>query len=323
MPVTITNDALQNPFYLLAITVRDLCAGGRRALGAILKPELFRRYRITEQQLGFERFGDFLRAAQRAGFVQLSFTPGGDLEVWPTASSVSPVNTQAGFPAPLTSPVSLAAPPSQPTTWPATQPVTPVRVRPDLWNAFTSFNAMWVYDVPRDCAYKAPGPIAAETQGSNLLTIPPARDRTVEWMRAFAQVQDPDSKSRLEDALHGDSAPYNFNSAVRANPRLHRAWRRYHIQQVVAAIEAWAASNDIHPKEITTPFQRAVRDYWSTQRIPAVPTPASLAPIEVPPAPAARVNLPPRLTPRLASLIDEMIDELLRLRGALQIEEKR
>jgi hypothetical protein len=323
MPVTTTNDALQTPFYLLASTVRELCAGGRRALGATLKPELFRRYRITEQQLGFEKFGDFLRAAQLAGFVQLRFTPGGDLEVWPSASSVSPVSTQAGFQTAFTPRVPAAAPVSQPTTWPATQPATPVRVRQDLWNAFTSFYATWVYDVPRDLAYKAPGPIAAGTRGSNLLTIPPARDRTVEWMRAFAQIQDPDSRSRLEEALQGDSAPYNFNPAVRANPRIHRAWRRYHIQQVVAAIEAWAASNNIHPNEITTPFQRPARAYWSTQRIPGVPAPAPLAPVESPPTSAAQVNLSPRLTPRLAALIDEMIDELLRLRGALRIEEKR
>jgi hypothetical protein len=323
MPVTTSNDALQNPFYFLALTVRDLCAGGRRALGAVLKPELFRRYRITEQQLGFGKFGDFLRAAQRAGFVELSFTPGGDLEVRPTASTVSPVSTQGGFPAALTLPVPVAAPVSQPTSWPSTQPVASVRVRPDLWNAFTSFFAVWVYDIPRDSAYKAPGPITVETQGSNLLAIPPARDRTLQWMRGFAQIQDPDSKSRLEDALRGESALYNFNSAVRANPRLHRAWRRYHIQQVVAAIDAWAASNNIHPKDITTPFHPPFCDFWSTQRIPVVPAPAPLAPIGPPPTSVAPVNLSSRLTPRLVSLIDEMIDELLRLRGALQIEEKR
>jgi len=192
-----TNDAIQNPYYLLATTARDLCAGGRRALGAVLKPELFRRYNITEQQLGFVKFGDFLRAAQQAGFVELRFTPGGDLEVCPTASGVSPLSTQVGFPAALTSPVPVAAPVSQPTTWPAPQPATAVRVRPDLWNAFTSFSAAWVYDVPRDLAYKAPGLIGGERLGSNLLRIPLALDRTVEWMRAFAEMQDPDSKSRL------------------------------------------------------------------------------------------------------------------------------
>lgn len=317
--MTTTNDAKQNPFHLLAITVRDLRSFGRRALGATLKPELFRRYGITEQQLGFGKFGDFLQAAQRAGFVQLSYTPGGDLEVLPAATSVPALGTQVGFPAAFASPFPVGAPVSQP----AIQPATPVRVRPDLWDAFTSFYAAWVYDVSRDFAFRAPGPIADETQGSNLITIPPSRDRTVEWMRAFAQVQDPDSKSRLEDALQGDSAPYNFNSAVRTNPRLHRPWRRYHIQQVVAAIEAWAASNNIHPKEITTPFQRPVHDYWSTQRIPGVPPPVPLPLIEPPPTSVVQVNPSPRLTPRLASLIDEMIDELLRLRGALQIEEKR
>ena len=60
-----TNDALPNAFNLLASTVRELCSSGRRALGATLKPEFFRRYGLTEQQLGFVRFGDFLRAAER------------------------------------------------------------------------------------------------------------------------------------------------------------------------------------------------------------------------------------------------------------------
>lgn len=312
--MTTTSDALQNPFYLLATTVRDLCAGGRRALGATLKPELFRRYRITEQQLGFERFGDFLRAAQQAGFVRLGYTPGGDLEVWPT-----PTTTSFGAPAASSPPLPITHSP----TWAAPQVAVPVRVRPDLWNAFTSFYATWVYDASRDAAYRTPGAIAAESLGSNLLTIPTARERTVEWMRAFAQIQDADSKVRLEAALAGDSAPYNFNSAVRTNPRLHRAWRRYHIQQVIAAIEAWATSNNIRPKEIATPLHRSARDYWAVPRAAALPPAAPVVAAPPPPAAAVPASPSPSLAPRLASLIDEIIDELLRLRGALQIEAKR
>ena len=327
--MTTTNDALQSPFSLLASTVRDLSSGGRPALGARLKPELYRRYGITEQQLGFLKFGDFLRAAERAGFVQLRRTPGGDLEVLPTEST--PVGVRvipaAAVPAPVPGSFVVPAPTSGARPWLTTsQTSSPVRVRPDLWSAFTSFYAPWVYDVSRDAAYKAPGMISVESQGAHVLQIPSGRERATEWMKAFAEIQDPEAKARLQSALQGDPAAQRFNLVIRADMRLHKSWRRYHIQQVVAAIEAWAASNRIHPRDITVPYlppyQRMPRVAWPDVRVDVVPTGVLPLAQSTPTAPIAVTQFP-GLTPRLASLIDQMIDELLRLRGTLQVVEPK
>jgi hypothetical protein len=316
-----TNDALTTPFSLLSSTVRDLCSGGRRALGATLKPELFRRYRLTEQQLGFLKFGDFLRAAERAGFVQLHSTPGGDVEVWPTSLGVVQ-------PVPISAAASSIPSAATVKSWSGvSHEGPPVRVRIDLWNAFTSFSSRWVYDAMRDFAYRVPDGATAEGAqgaGAQLIPIPPGRDRMISWMRSFAEVQDPDTRSRLQAALDGDSAPYHFTSSVRANLRLHKSWRRYHVRQVVAAIETWAASNNVRPKDVTSAYIRPSRFYWPPTQAPEPPVAAAVPETTTPTAaPAVPVLAPPSsaatLTPRLATLIDQLIDELLRLRGALQV----
>jgi hypothetical protein len=62
-----TNDVLETSFQLLSSTVRDFYSSGRPALGATLKPELYRRsaFQFSELQLGFPRFGDFLKQPQQ------------------------------------------------------------------------------------------------------------------------------------------------------------------------------------------------------------------------------------------------------------------
>ncbi len=328
-----TNDVLANPFTLLASTVRDFCSSGRRALGATLKPELYRRYGLTEYHLGFLKFGDFLRAAGKAGFVQVISTPGGDLEVWPP--NVQPQPTQQrtfdAFPQPVL-PLTPVAP-----AWQAgPRDNAPVRVRIDLWNAFTSFSAGWVYDPARDLAFR--GQIGQpETVGvAQLIQVPGGRERTIDWMRSFAEMQDPQIKSRLLGALDGaETSPYQFNSSIRSDPRLLKSWHRYHVRQVVAAIETWAASNNVRPKDVTSPYIQRPRTYWPVapsaaeslvpRGVPDVATAAAVpmvsAPPVLPPAPAPTVATltAAALTPRLATLIDQLIDELLRLRGTLQV----
>src|SRR5579863_8630154 len=92
MPMLPTNDVLSEAFRLLDSTVRSICISGGRCLGARLKPELRRRSRLafSEQLLGFAKFGDFLRAAERAGVIRLAWTLGGDLEVLPGLQSIPP-----------------------------------------------------------------------------------------------------------------------------------------------------------------------------------------------------------------------------------------
>ena len=316
-----TNDALPNAFNLLASIVRELCSSGRRrALGATLKPEFFRRSGLTEQRLGFVKFGDFLRAAEREGFVQVIPTPGGDLEVWPANELPKPAQQMVFAD---TAPLIV---PTRPPWSPGSGDEAPIRVRPDLWNGFTSFSTRWVYDAARDLAFRATDTQAGSSSGTaaHLIQIPAARERTKEWMRSFADMQDSETKARLLGVLEGDSAPNHFTSLVRSDFRLYKPWHRYHVRQVVAAIETWAASNNVRPKDVTSPYMRTPRVYWSVSGVPVAPV---VQPVQ---EAAATSSIPvtsisvqglgvSTLTPRLATLIDQLIDELLRLRGTLQV----
>ena len=316
-----TNDALFNAYQILASAARDLRAGGRRPLGATLKPKLYWRG-IAEFQLGFLKFGDFLRAAEAAGFVSLSRSEGGDIEVWPTEAAQQPGAETA---VPVTPAVVGRAPYTPRSGWPeSSYRSVPIRVRQDLWNAFNSFSDKWVYDVAQDKAYKVP---SGQTDlftppGARLIAIPPARERMTDWMKSFAGTQDSDTKASLRAALEGEAAQYSFKNIVMTNPRLNKSWRNYHIQQVVAAIDAWATANGIRPKDVTTTLNRAMQMRWAPRlAAPPVSTPlpqnlASVAPVGQPGAPVT-------LAPRLAGLIDELIDELLRLRGALQVVDSK
>src|ERR1035438_5221821 len=183
MTVLSTNDALSTAFQILVATVRDFYMKGRPCLGATLKPALAGRGAFNEQLLGFRKFGDFLRAAAAAGHVQISPTPGGDIRVSLADVSIPelPCRPQAGFVPPV-----VASDPAQLRL----AFTTAVRVRQDLWNAFHSLSANWVYDPAKDVAYKdsdagARGAQAASL-GADLVRIPAGGDRVLEWMRSFA-----------------------------------------------------------------------------------------------------------------------------------------
>jgi hypothetical protein len=324
-----TNDTLSDPFTLLAAVVRDYHLNGRRALGATLKPDLYRRFRLTEQQLGYAKFGDFLRAAERAGFVSVVMTLGGDLEVFPPSASVPPAQQKMFVDAPPRPvlPVGSVSPQA------VLRDDASVRVRVDLWNAFTSYSARWVYDPIHDRAVRV---LAGQSDpvilgGGQPISIPAGRERTLGWMRAFAEMQDPEPKSRLLAALDGgETTPYQFNSTLRSSMKMLKAWQKYHVRQVVAAIETWAASNNLKPKDVTTPYVRRPQPYWPVVSLPAqvdVPRAIEVSTTSVqglPAAPSVPASVTTAaalasLTPRLATLVDELIDELLRLRGALQV----
>lgn len=306
-----TNDAFANAFQLLASTVRDFYSNRRPCLGATLKPALYNRGSFTEQLLGFRKFGDFLRAAEAAGYVQLSPTPSGDIRVLPAGMRVPELPSQptsgSAYPLAPSGPSSLGS-----------ASTTPVRVRQDLWNAFNSFSVKWVYDPTADMAYKDPDAGGAwGTQAlpprPNLVQIPTGRDRVLEWMRSFANLQDPETKAQLSTALDGDAALYQFNNLVRSKG-LQRSWGPFHIQRVLTAIEAWATSNGVHPKNVTSPL------YWPVRPAPPqLSAPVALMASVPEPARAVRQPVSPPLTGRLESLIDDLIDELIRLRGLLQV----
>jgi hypothetical protein len=344
MPVQVTN--VSQAFQLLCDVVRDSYSSGRVCLGAPLKLELQRRTHraFNEQVLGFQRFGDFLRAAQVQGLVQLLRTPGGDLEVRLANDSRSspsgpvplsiPASVAATQTAPMPQPTSTTIPDSfrtQPMDAYSTSNSQQVRVRQDLWDAFNSYFGNWAYDRRTDAAHKAPpnlfGPAA---NNPDLVEIPAGRERTLGWMRSFAAMQDDETKSRLLALLDGDSAVHIFMKTVAMDWKLRRAWRRYHIQQVLAAIDAWATANNLHPQRLVTPYIGRTRtEGWfgrapvqsyvprmpQNQVVPLAPTiPPSPAAV-----PAAPLSVQGGLSPRLETLIDQLIDELLRLRGALGV----
>jgi len=191
-----------------------------------------------------------------------------------------------------------------------------------LWIAFNSLSARWAYDRNADTARRIPDTPGTEL-ATELVRIPTGRERVLDWMRSFAGTQSPSTQAQLSTILAGDSPSYRFKGFVIADPNLNRAWRRYHIQQVVAAIEAWAAANDLHPKDVTSPF----RGFLPRSDHRAV-YPAQIATLPVAtqvetPTPAPPVENPqttsPGLTPRLPRMIDDLIGELLRLRGALEV----
>jgi hypothetical protein len=176
----------------------------------------------------------------------------------------------------------------------------------------------WVYDPAKDMAYKYADAAAASGAQTaplraNLVQIPSGRNRVLEWMRSFANMQDPEIKAQLSTALDGDGALYRFGNLVRSM-RLQRSWGHFHVQRVLATIEDWAASNSVRPNNVTAPL------CW-----PVHPTEpllgASVSPV-APSPPVAETTLrttSTALTGRLDSLIDDLIDELIKLRGFLQV----
>jgi hypothetical protein len=206
------NDALTNAFRVLAATVRDFDAQSRPCLGATLKPTLNNRAGINEQLFGFRKFGDFLRAAQAAGYVQLRPTSGGDIGVFTPINSVDDVPLRARAEVPT----STFSPPPGPSA------TIGVRVRQDLWNAFNSYSANWVYDPDRDLAFKdsdsASNWAVPVIPRPNLVSIPSGRERVVERMGSYANLQDPEIGRQLLDALNGPGGPYHLNYAYDQRP---------------------------------------------------------------------------------------------------------
>ena len=301
MPVQPTNDALKPAFDLLASTASEFFRQGRPCLGATLKPKLYNRG-FDEKAFHFNKFGDFLRAAERAGHVRLTKTSGGDIAIFPAstpATAVPALPTLAA--APLTSETAIV--PSSLLSSNA-----PIRVRPDLWNAFNSHSDKWVYDPDQDRAFKA------DTEGwgmptRTLIPVPSGHDRVTAWMRAFTDQQEPGIKAVLAAELDRGADSYQFTAITHAH-NLQRSWRRFHIQQVLAIIESWATDHGLRPKNVATAFRTAAADH-------VVPT-KLLPPSPMPPTPTLSVASP-QLNTRLEGLIDNLINDLISLRGLIAI----
>jgi hypothetical protein len=298
-----TNDVFTNAFQLLASTVREFHINGRACLGATLKPRLYQQ-QFDEKSLGFKKFGDFLRAAQAGGYVKLTNTIGGDIAISPGSSSW---NLETSPPPAAGSVAPTTAPPI------TTSSATPIRVRQDLWNAFNSLADNWVYDPATDSAFR--GSNLAPPR-PNTIPIPSGREHVTEWMRAFANEQDADVKVQLSDLIDRNAGLYQFNSLTRSKGLL-RTWSHFHVQNVLTAIEAWAASNNLQPKNVASPFHSSVpsslREEVTGRGRSPIPRAAS------PEVTPIALTTSAVLNPRLESLIDNLIDELISLRGLLQV----
>jgi hypothetical protein len=296
MPVQPTTN-LTPAFALLASTVNDFHLCGRPCLGAALKPKL-RSLGFDEKSVGFIKFGDFLRTAEKAGYVRLANTEGGDIAIF-SASVQAPV-----MQAPLLAPLVQSSTPT-----PASlHSNVPLRIRPDLWNAFNSHSDQWSYDPAQDRAFNA----RAEGYGiqtTALVPIPSGRERLGAWMRAFADQQEPIPKTALMAGVDQGVDSYHFTTITHANG-IQRAWRRFHIQQVLTAIETWANEHGLHPKNVATPFHAPVAD---RRTLAASPPP-------MPPPPATPPSIASsQLNTRLESLVDNLIHDLISLRGLLAV----
>jgi hypothetical protein len=294
-----TNDAISNAFRTLVQIVNDFQLNGKVCLGATLKPKL-RERGIDENALGYQKFGEFLRAAEAAGHVTLTRSLAGvDIAI-----SLVPLN-----PTRAVSPGQQSMPMPTPKAIPL---VTggPIKVRPDLWTAFNSFFEGWIYDSVRDVAFKdQQGPLAP-----GVVRIPSGRERVTEWMRSFAEMQDADTKTHLLSIATGSPSLYEFNRATRFRGIL-REWSRFHVQNVLAAIDAWATSNRVRPANIAIPFSADPPKFTPRPVIPAQSTKYPSVPEVSPPS----VQPSPFLSNRLASLVDSLITDLISLRGLLQI----
>jgi hypothetical protein len=314
-----TAEVLKGAYDALVSVVRDFELRGQPCYGALLKPQFLRRTGFTgrDSNVGFPRFGEFLRSAEAAGFIRITTRPKQDLQVSLPGSEPSSDlwKNQASLA------LQFSPGPPQSTAVAEAILIAPVRVRPDLWRAFNATSEDWYYDVDKDLAQRHLHASAFGSKNDRLIPIPFARQRILEWMKDFSEVQEPEAKASLLRILEAETSPsYRFENFVRHTPLL-RSWRRYHVQQIVAAIEAWASANGVRPRDVVTPLQKS---YETTRPLLHPPfRNETLAAPSLPAQAAERTEANQVLTGRLAILIDQMIDELAKLRGFIELTNQR
>ena len=228
---------LTTAFELLEKVVSQMAKTGRSVLGAALKLQMRRASTPTfdERALGYGKFAEFLRAAERAGKVTLGESPGGDIEI------------------------TLARPGQR--TPPSTSS-SQISVRDDLWRAFTGFSPslVRVFNLQDGRAYSIPkfsvsGEQLSVTQirnqleqGSNdLVRIEPISASTLfEWMEGFAQAEGHNVQVRnaLLRALAGPAPFRSFSFAARTNG-VFREWATERVNRVLQVLENWFRDHQI------------------------------------------------------------------------------
>jgi hypothetical protein len=196
-----------------------------------------------------------------------------------------------------------------------------------LWNAFNHVHDEWVYDRSQSLAMRKS--VAARTdRPGDLIAIPSGRDLLLEWIRAFADGPGHAQKSGILQMLEASDAPLNFLSDVRKDRFLYRDWHRFHVQQVLEKIKAWASSNGLDLGTVEGKRDNVVRSVASMLPVIASVTRGEVSESVVPRR--RGVEADPRshggetsakaaLATRLGEQIDDVIEELIKLRGLLVI----
>ncbi len=245
---------LEGALELLRLVVRERYDVKRRVVGASLKPALVSRSygAFSELSLGYARFGDFLREAERQGVVSLHRAPNSpDFDVTPP-----------GEPALLH--VAAAQEPEHSDADEARRPTTgPTgHIRRDLWKCFVDWNQGFirVYDSRADTARmlpNEPAPLepnefpklrAALEAGEAHVTpiVPITMQQQIDWMREFADHQDVSgAQALLRFALTNERPLREFTRAARADPDLAKAWGAERTRRVAEVISKWAEDHGL------------------------------------------------------------------------------
>lgn len=296
---------LTEAFRTIASIVRDFQVHGRVCRGATLKPEYLRRVPLlTEQALGFHKFGDLLRAASRAGFISVTARTGVDLEVTLPAAS----NEQA--PA-LASPTAHSVLEEIGVVGDSVAVTRPIRVRPDLWRAFNSNSATYSYSRERDFASPASD---VEAGDPSVVPVPSLHAKTKVWMREFVSAHQVELGPDLARVLSSARNRYEYATTLRASPALSKEWRADYLKHVLDEIQAWAVANNLTIPNLIGSFRGTATgsgDSAGAVTAPIWPTSGYVNEL--------RTTLAEELDRRCAELLDKLIGELLQLRGLLSV----
>jgi hypothetical protein len=294
-------DRRPRAFQFLKNTVDELHSSGRRTLASFLKLELRRRSSdlFNERDLGFSKFLEFLQAAENAGYIKL-LSSGLEHEVRPIprAPEVPPLaatnETNSPSPARASAPAKF--------------------IRQDFWRCFVydSPDSIRLYDPATDRAYRIPvrprPDESAEVQrirarassGSEGFyeIMPISRAEQIEWMREFAE-QQAEGRTDLLSVLSAPNAFFKFTEILRSRPQARCAWQQMRVQKIAGRIKKWLLERSLTVELFTSEY---------------VPQRQS----EIGKVPAIGSTLSPQsVLGYIAPVIDELINSLFKLRGAL------
>lgn len=217
------DEAVISAFDALRDAVADLQLRERKTLIQGVKPNLQVKTggQFDERALGFEAFGDFVRAAAAAGVIRLTRERHG------LALSV-PASAGPG-PSPIRS-----------------------RIHHDLWRAFTdwSHERRYAWNDERRAVESFPAQGGPPIPG-HLVPIPHAsEEEQLAWAREFLDRQKGSRvAAALRASLGGDGAYGRFSLLIRSDARLEGEWHDERRSRIADAIRGWAIERglDVDP----------------------------------------------------------------------------